>query len=189
MKVASRLNDINTKRIKIVMNNGRYHASQWLNIEPEEFSEASVREVEAFIEKESLNKENIKQIIFEHKKNFDDYYVTDHAITRAKERLGWNKKTLFRMIPRIYDNGKGIKAEDMTNIANSLIKKSLDLTNKGAIRKVVFSDYVWVFSNRTLLTVYRITPDTQYIERRIQNKKRKWPRRQQRIVLAPATCQ
>ena len=82
-----------------------------------------------------------------------DTIITEHAYKRAKERCGWNKKALNRMLERICTDGTN------HNEVSGKLKRYIDkvyLTHKNASAFKIFGSYLFIFSSNRLLTVYNV---------------------------------
>ena len=82
--------------------------------------------------------------------------ITDHASDKAKERLGWNRHTLERMLPKIYFQGakNGDTKGRLKNFINDKVERHPDV-NK--IR--IYGENIYFFSGRRLVTLYRLPTD------------------------------
>ena len=78
--------------------------------------------------------------------------ISRHAFDRAKERLGWKKKTLKRLIQKIYRSPNVLKQ------ASGAFKKYLLYKRKlhPETREVrVHGENLFFFADNVLITVYR----------------------------------
>lgn len=84
-----------------------------------------------------------------------------HAIRRARERLGWNRHALQRMLDRIYH--LGATAERARPPVRARLARLQEPGRTHTVR--LFTGHVFVFARdqpdaATLLTLYRLEPDT-----------------------------
>ena len=82
--------------------------------------------------------------------------VTEHAYTRAKERLKWKKATLDRMADKAYKEGLSHKE------ANGRIKHYLNgiYYNDTRLNNIrVHGENVFLFNGSRLVTIYRLPND------------------------------
>ena len=80
-------------------------------------------------------------------------FCTDHAYKRAKERMGWSKKTLDKMIILAFK--KGFCHAD----AKGRMKKYIDslwLQYKTANNIRIYGEDIFFFKDNILLTLYRL---------------------------------
>ena len=85
-----------------------------------------------------------------------DYHISDHAYERAKKRLGWKKKTLERMLPRVV--AKGVDAQSVSGAVKRYIQRNqIPNQNHPTWSKIVlFMNSIFVFKGGTLITVFPI---------------------------------
>ena len=82
--------------------------------------------------------------------------ITKHAEQRMRERLGLNKKSMQRMVQKVYNNGKrvddfkGGMYKYLFNIEKS--HKSLH-GEDSSIR--MYGDFIYLFTGQSLITVFR----------------------------------
>ncbi len=84
---------------------------------------------------------------------------SDHAIERAKERLGWSESALRRMIPRIMERGLW---QDQTR---GELRLYLDARSDGYANGsvcVVFAEHLFVLQGGTLVTVLRLPKELRH---------------------------
>lgn len=87
---------------------------------------------------------------------YSECIATAHAYKRARERLGWSKSTLDRMIVRIYTEGLShdeTKGRLYHFIANS--RSRYEITNNTRI----YGEVIYFFRDNTLITMYRLNND------------------------------
>jgi hypothetical protein len=76
-----------------------------------------------------------------------------HAYERAKKRYGINKKSLERIICRIYY--KGLKHTDIRGSFRKYIDNKRERNgDKHVVR--IYGDFIFIFHARTLITLYHI---------------------------------
>lgn len=73
-------------------------------------------------------------------------YVSDHAVARAKERLGWDKETLFRMMPRVIEKGH----------RNPYGKEDAKPNNIYECQNIIYGENLYVIKHQTLVTVVNV---------------------------------
>ena len=89
-------------------------------------------------------------------------YVSNHAVARAKERLGWDKETLFRMMPRVIEKGH----------RNPYGKGDATPNNIYECQNIIYGENLYVIRHQTLITVvnvknkYRMKSDMSIKKRR-----------------------
>lgn len=79
--------------------------------------------------------------------------ITDHAYTRAKERLSLNKKALDRLALTAFQ--KGIKQADTVGQLQKYIAK-LWFEHKKANNIRIYGEVIYFFSGNTLITLYLV---------------------------------
>ncbi len=89
-------------------------------------------------------------------------FITEHAYKRIRKRNGWSKKTINRMIARIYVNG--LRPDDVKGYKKKWIihKTSRDEKND---EYVLYGDYIYIFNNRVLLTSYSLPCKERVLKR------------------------
>jgi len=89
--------------------------------------------------------------------NTHDCIATKHAYKRAKERLGWKKKVLDKMMLKAFDHG--IRHKDAKGSFRKYLNK-LWLEHKFCNNVRVYGENIFFFKNNLLITLYRI--DNRY---------------------------
>lgn len=85
--------------------------------------------------------------------------ATDHAYTRAKERLGWKKRVLEKMMRKAFD--QGVKhSQTKGRLRKYLNQLWLDYRTCNNVR--IYGENIFFFKNNLLITVYRL--DNRYIK-------------------------
>ena len=88
-----------------------------------------------------------------------DCTATQHAYSMAKDRLGWKRSTLDRMMPRAFSEG-------MTHCeARGRLRRFLDRKwqlHRSCNNVRIYGENVLFFSGTTLVTLYRL--DNQLIK-------------------------
>ena len=79
--------------------------------------------------------------------------ATEHAIEKAKERLGWNYKVLNKMMLKSFVDG--IKHSDTKGTLNRYITK-LWFKYQTANNIRIYGENVYFFKGQTLITLYRL---------------------------------
>lgn len=79
--------------------------------------------------------------------------ISRHAEKRMKERCGFNKKSIERIVKRAYEKGTDYK--DTTGLLKRWIKK-IHLKNKKANEYRVYGQMLYIFDNGKLVTVLHI---------------------------------
>lgn len=91
-----------------------------------------------------------------------DFKITEHAYDKAKERFGWSKATLDRMVERIYWNG--IWNQNLHGKLKEFVedKRERYPTVKNAR---IYGQDIFLFQGTTLVTCYRVpNPLVKYIK-------------------------
>ena len=79
--------------------------------------------------------------------------VSRHAEMRMRERCGLNKKSIERMAQKAYDNG--IKHNQTKGSLNKWVT-SVYLRNENARELCIYGDYLYIFDDGILVTVFRV---------------------------------
>ena len=74
---------------------------------------------------------------------------TTHSYKRAKERLGWSKATLDRMVEKAFD--EGLAYSDTKGRLRKYIDKRFKF---GEVR--IYAEHIFFFNGDVLITVYRL---------------------------------
>ena len=77
--------------------------------------------------------------------------ISDHAYQRAKERLGWKKRTLERMAERVLVSGTYYK--DMSKSMKEYIAR---LECKTGRTYIVYGEHLYSFDGDALITVFKV---------------------------------
>lgn len=136
------------KKVTIVLNDGRVFESEW--------KPGPGRDVEEIcselMEKYHVPAEDLKSwAVRRQKREEDTVYITDHAMTRMKERNGWGRKAAIRMVQKVFDNGT--KAADVRKgpyKAWAHYKAEKALPNENLI---LYGDKLYIFAGKVLITV------------------------------------
>jgi len=96
-------------------------------------------------------------------------FISDHAYSRAKERFGIGKKSLFRLFQKAQRFGIGPK-----DTTGNLHKYMIGEVFKSGIPKNVkiYGEFVFIYDNECLITVF-IIPRNIRKAANIQAKKRR----------------
>lgn len=82
-----------------------------------------------------------------------DLRPTEHAIARAKERLGWKEATLRRMLPKVAEAGVPVAA------TRGKLRRYLDgqqwLHHKGNATRI-HGHHIYVIQGEVLITIYEL---------------------------------
>jgi len=89
--------------------------------------------------------------------------ITNHAYKRAKERLGWKKKTLDRMVPII--ENKHIPVKEFKGKIRRYLDK-IGISSKMSC--MVYGEAIFLFQGDRLVTIYQ-TPNK--LKNGMNNKK------------------
>ena len=86
--------------------------------------------------------------------------ATRHACDRARERIRWHRRTLARMLERVFYDGLG--PEDCSRRLHDFIAAKTDATPAGLTR--IYGEHLFVFTRDrpdevVLLTVYPLPPE------------------------------
>lgn len=79
--------------------------------------------------------------------------LTDHAIERADERLGWNREILLKMSQKALE--KGLNHCDTKSKLNKYITK-LWFQYKTANNVKIYGENLFLFKGNILITLYRL---------------------------------
>lgn len=83
----------------------------------------------------------------------DEPIATKHAYKRAKERLGWKKPVLDKMMIKALE--EGLTHSQSKSKLNKYISK-LWFTYKTANNCRIYGENIFLFNNNVLITVYRV---------------------------------
>lgn len=141
------------KRVVIQTKDGRKIKSKWFN------DECDVASYKSNCTKEELKHKRIlmkalnlteKDILYWHvnkKREENVIYITRHAEQRLKERNGWSKKTINRMVEKVFNEGVIINKKDHPWATDILKNDCYDPEYK------LYGNFIYVFSDSTLVTV------------------------------------
>lgn len=79
--------------------------------------------------------------------------ITKHASKRLAERLGMNKRSMYRMANKAFNDGISV-GETKGAVYSWLISRQM--VNPDANNLRVYGDKVWVFADSYLITVLQI---------------------------------
>lgn len=79
--------------------------------------------------------------------------ASKHAYKRAKQRLGWKRKTLKRMLVKVYRCGYQI-CETNGELHRFLREKMVYSNPYTHVR--IYGEFVYFFNQKVLLTMYRL---------------------------------
>ena len=82
-----------------------------------------------------------------------EYFATDHAYKRAKQRFHWKKNTLDRMIKKAFM--EGIKHSDTKGSLKKYIN-SLWFKYKFVNNVRIYGENIYFFKDTLLITLYRV---------------------------------
>ena len=91
----------------------------------------------------------------------NNIHITEHAYKRAKERCGWNKGSIERMISRVIE--KGINIKDVKGSLRPWAEVKLE--QGGFAESRIYAETLFVIRNGRLITLYHVPGKV-----RIQNK-------------------
>lgn len=89
--------------------------------------------------------------------NMTELYISEHAILRAKERIGWNRTTLTRMAKQVLI--RGIPSTKFRGPFAKFLKARIEKhkdTMESELEIYIHGDYMFLFSSVRLLTLWRI---------------------------------
>lgn len=92
-----------------------------------------------------------------------DIQLTDHAIERAKERLGWNRAALVRMMGKVLAEGLP-QRETRGRLRRYLDAMSRDHRKGDGNR--IWSNHLFVIQGGTLVTVIELPKEHQRAAKR-----------------------
>ncbi len=143
------------KRVFIETKTGEVKKSEWFtdNGEKSEVTNATRSERDTYLKllKEfDLTEQDIIKWSVNRLKEQEYIYISDHAFRRLRERNGWNKRTAFRMVKRVYDNGK--RTKDIKGQIKTYIKKREK--SHPDDEYVVYGNDLYIFCKHMLVTVF-----------------------------------
>ncbi len=157
------------KKIKIVLKNGQVIKSDWFEDKNKisvanavNSTEEETYQLNTELEKRALTLDDISEWSICRKKEEDELYISEHAFQRAKERLGWNKKTMIRMMKKVYD--EGIADKDVKGALAPWIKSRMARYDSGE-RSILYGNMLFVLSRNMVVTVVNVPTKT-----RVENK-------------------
>ena len=87
----------------------------------------------------------------------EDVILTDHAVKRIRQRLGWPKKSVPRMVQKVLE--RGFKPDDLHGFVSRHLSW-IEGKERRSTKVFFYANYVWVFVLRqgvyTLITVLPI---------------------------------
>lgn len=163
------IQDINKgeKRITITLKNGLKFVSQWFTDDNGDKALNNVTSKEDEVLKElikihNIAEEDIEEWFISRRREPGTLYISDHAMSRLKERNGWNKKTAMRMIPKIYD--EGVNAKDVKGYLRPWAENKEAKKNPGE-EYLLYGTNMYVFSHKTLLTVIPVPKKGKHLSK------------------------
>ncbi|MEM1327365.1 MAG: hypothetical protein AAGI23_15485 [Bacteroidota bacterium] len=84
---------------------------------------------------------------------YTDFVATDHAYQRAKERLGWKRKTLDRMMSKAFKEGY-THGQTKSKLQKYITK--LWFEHKHANNTRIYGEVIYFFSDNVLITLYQL---------------------------------
>lgn len=93
-------------------------------------------------------------------KESDEFYISDHAYDRMKERCGWNKKASARMFEKVLKDG--IRKDGLTGYLRRWIEyreeRAAEASHDASLKyeALVYGEYVFLICNRVLVTVFSV---------------------------------
>ena len=96
-------------------------------------------------------------------------HVTEHAIARAKERLGWNADAVSRMAVKAFN--EGIQHSETSGRLNKYFT-SLYFKATSANNIRIYGEHVFLFCNNRLVTVLQLPRDLRNSVHSISKKKK-----------------
>lgn len=104
--------DEQRKKYKNVLKNGQTYFSRCFvrknnGGRSNSLSDEEMQETLAFAEEKGIDRSEVESVtVVYNDEMLDDYVIiSQHALERLKERLGWNKRTAVRMVEKIISNG------------------------------------------------------------------------------------
>jgi hypothetical protein len=83
----------------------------------------------------------------------EEIKITEHAYTRAKERLSLSRKAIDRLAKKAFIDGR--KHSDTTGQLNKYLTK-IYLQDRIANNIRLYGEYIYLFRSLTLITVYQL---------------------------------
>ncbi len=164
------------KSVRIKLKNGATISSKWFQDHDKITAANEVNKTEAEdnqlcieLKKRNLTRDDVLEWNVLRKKEDDGLYITDHAFQRAKERLGWNRKTMMRMMKKVYDNGTADK--DVKGSLAPWVKSRMERYNAGE-RSIMYGNTMFVLCRNTVVTVIN-APSKKRVENKICGKRLK----------------
>lgn len=91
-----------------------------------------------------------------------DVNITRHAYAKAKQRLGWKKATLERMIPKVMADG--FTPDDTNGSLNTWLKGKRKLHPFISTARI-YGENIYFFQKENLVTLYRLPQSlVKYVE-------------------------
>ncbi len=139
--------------VVVFLNNGKCLRSDWYNEEDIETEETDAETIvyKGLLTGNDVDADKVESwIVIRNMDDEDTVYITEHAMTRMKERCGWNRKTAVRMMKKVYDNGK--RPEEIKGrIGHWVRERMARRDNKEECR--LYGEHLFVFKKNVLITV------------------------------------
>ncbi len=160
------------KRIVIVTKDGQTIKSGWFKDYTKTIpNKVNCTEKEFEVRNALLKKYNITFADIDHwccpkERKENTLYISKHAAKRLKERNGWNKKNMERMIKKIYEQGVNIETLPANERFWVMEMCHEEPYESDTIYKM-YGKFVYVFRQNTLVTVLNV-PNVTKKKRRLE---------------------
>lgn len=144
------------KRVYIALKTGEYIVGPWFIDTDCEKIENNINmtneEKHQYLllkETYGLSDDDISEWSINHNREEDTIYISKHAAKRLKERNGWSKKTINRMVKKIYDNGLDYKKAN-AHVKSWVLSRTERYSKNDVFR--IHGDRLYIFNNNILIT-------------------------------------
>ena len=157
--------DDQQKKYKILLKNGQTYFSRCFvrknNSRGRGLSSDEMEEALAFAREKGIDRKDIKDIsvVFD---NIQENYVSisQHALDRLKERLGWNKKTSIRMVEKVI--AEGTKDRDVKGYLSSWVRSKMESDGFKDGHFMIYGKNAFIFHGNVLVTAYNVPKSETY---------------------------
>ena len=143
------------KRVIIYTKDERVFKSEWFSDGSEKSdtcincTKKELKYKKALMAMNNLTSYDVRNWYISRYREEETFYITKHAFDRLKERNGWNKKTIKRMVEKIYNTGTEVKDVKSKPWLTSITKK---ISNRPVFYKI-YGQFIYIFDCKTLVTV------------------------------------
>ena len=169
------INDVTKceKLVKVVLINDDVLESEWfddaerVSVEDKvNCSENELANYQKVLEKHHISEDLVIRWYVCRKKENNDVYISEHAMQRAKERLGWNRSTTMRMMEKVVAEGKTPEEADAYLRPWLKIRKARMDKNE---KMVIYGQALFIFQGNMFVTVLNL-PCKSKIQNMLKNK-------------------